>query len=72
MEATDKEAMSMSEITAINTAVQYSQMRFQNELGALLIKQAAQAEKALADMLAKNTQATQNVQASSGSISIYV
>jgi hypothetical protein len=62
----------MSEISSIDTAVRYSQIRFQNEMAVLLIKQAAQVEKALADMLAKNTQATQDLQASSGRISIYV
>lgn len=38
----------------------------------LLIKQAAQAEKLLADMLANNTQSTQELQASSGRLDIYV
>ena len=38
----------------------------------VLIKQAAQADKMLADMLAKNTQSTQELRTSSGRIDIYV
>lgn len=62
----------MSEISAISSAVQYHQIRFQNEMGAVLIKQAAQAEQALADMLAKNIQNVQQLQATSGGIDLYV
>ena len=41
-------------------------------MNVVLIKQAAQAEKLLADMLAKNTQSTQELQTSSGRLDIYV
>lgn len=62
----------MSEISSIDSALRYSQIRFQNVMDVLLIKQAAQAEKLLADMLANNTQSTQELQASSGRLDIYV
>lgn len=62
----------MSEISSIDSALRYSQIRFQNAMDVLLIKQAAQAEKLLADMLANNTQSTQELQASSGRLDIYV
>lgn len=62
----------MSEISLIDSALRYSQIRFQNVMDVLLIKQAAQAEKLLADMLANNTQSTQELQASSGRLDIYV
>ena len=62
----------MSEISSIDTALRYSQIRFQNAMDVLLFKQAAQAEKLLADMLAKNTQSTQELQTSSGRLDIYV
>jgi hypothetical protein len=62
----------MSEITAISTALQVNQSRLHNEISMLVIKQAAQAEKALADMLAQNIQATQGSKSGNGGFSIYV
>jgi hypothetical protein len=62
----------MSEISSIDTALRYSQIRFQNAMDVVLIKQAAQAEKLLADMLAKNTRSTQELQTSNGRLDIYV
>jgi hypothetical protein len=59
-------------MSSIDTALRYSQIRFQNAMDVVLIKQAAQAEKLLADMLAKNTQSTQVLQTSRGRLDIYV
>ncbi len=62
----------MSEIGAISAAVEMNQRQIQNMLETLMIKQAAQADRALAAMLAENVQAPQKAQAADGSISIYV
>jgi hypothetical protein len=62
----------MTEISMISSALQNHQTMVQNEIGMVAIKQAAQAEKALADMLATNAKAAQKLDARKGGISIYV
>jgi hypothetical protein len=64
----------MSEITGLSSALQAIQSSVQTNIGTAIIKQAAQEDQAVADMLAKNAsaaaEASQNPTASSG-ISIY-
>jgi len=63
----------MSDITGISSALQMIQSNFRTEMGVKVIKQAAQADKALADMLAEN--AKTGAELSKGQakgISIYV
>jgi hypothetical protein len=67
-----REVIAMSIINAISTAVQSSQGGVQNDLGTLALKQAAQAEKLLAELLEQNAKAAQVSQAGKGRISIYV
>ncbi len=64
----------MSDIISISDAVRSSQLRTQNALSVQAIKQAAAAQKALADMLAENAKNAQAAQERSakGGISIYV
>jgi hypothetical protein len=62
----------MTEISLISSALQSKQMMLQNEFAIVATKQAAQAEKALADMLANNVQAAQNLAAGEGRIDIYI
>jgi hypothetical protein len=62
----------MTEISLISSALQSKQTMLQNEIAMVVIKQAAQADKALADILAKNVQAAQNLAAGEGGIDIYV
>jgi membrane peptidoglycan carboxypeptidase len=66
----------VSEINAIRAAVQNRQLMVQNEMGMQAIIQAAQADQALAEMLAENAKAVEqtarNLHAGKSSISIYV
>jgi hypothetical protein len=66
------EGKAMTEISLISSALQSQQNMLQNELAMVATKQVAQAEKALADILAKNVQAAQNLAAGEGGMDIYV
>ena len=62
----------MDEITSVAAAIQAQQAVAQNDLRMRLIKQSAQADQALADMLAKNADAVRaQEQGAQGGISIY-
>ena len=65
----------MAEINGISSALQNIQSNIRTEMGIQVLKQAARADQALADMLAKNAkasaEASQSRPASMG-ISIYV
>jgi hypothetical protein len=66
----------MSELSAVSASLQNVQQQVQNELSMMALKQAAQAEQALADMLAQQARALaetqQKQQAAGGGINIYV
>jgi hypothetical protein len=66
----------MADISAISAVVQNVQQQVQNELGMKALKQAAQADRALADMLAQQARAlaetAQQQRTAGGGISIYV
>lgn len=66
----------MSDITAISAAMQNVQQQVQNALSLKALKQAAQAEQALAVMLEQQARAlaetTHTPEAGRGGISIYV
>ncbi len=60
----------MSDISAISAALQNSQLNVQNAIEMQVIKQAAQADQAVADMLEKNSKAVS--QATQRGVSIFV
>ena len=64
----------MTEISSITAVLQARQEVAQSERSVMMIKQAAQAEQALADMLAENAKQAQAAQERSaqGGVSIYV
>ena len=66
----------MSDISSISAALQNVQQMVQQEMSVKAIKRAAQADQALADMLARQARAlaetAKNERAARGGISIYV
>lgn len=62
----------MSDTRAISNAVESLQIRMHDQMATLMLKQAAQAEKALADVLAKSVLIARNSQSDEQLISIYV